>query len=76
MILYMPVKQHLFHPDIGEYVSYGIIAVRLFRIRKQIAFVADVDPSAYRVFILAFRCTLCQLDPIHLMDVVEDFLCS
>jgi len=76
MIFYLPVKQHLFHPDIGDYISYGIAAVRLFHGWGRISFVADVDTSARKVFSLALSCTWWQLDPVHLMDVVEDFLCS
>lgn len=76
MILYLPVRQNLFHSDIGEYLSYGIAAVKPFGSWRQVAFVADVDTSVHRMLLLAFRCTYCQLDPIHLIDVVEDFLCN
>ena len=41
---------------------------------REIAFVSDVSTDRAAVEQLARRCTEGQLDPIHLLDVVEDAL--
>lgn len=76
MILYLPVKQHLFRPDIGSYFSYGIAAVQLLRCSHNSCFMSDVSVSFTKAAALALRCTVGQLDPAQLEDVVEDFLCN
>lgn len=77
MILYFAFKQKLFHSDIGCYTSYGIMAAQVhLRGWKCVAFVPDVSTSMSKTVTLAIRCTVGKLDPIHLLDVVEDFLCG
>lgn len=76
MILYLPVRQHLFHPDIGNYTSYGIVAIPILNCGQSSCFVSDVSVSFAKVAALALRCTVGQLDPTQLEDVVEDFLCN
>ena len=46
---YRVVCQKLSAPELGPYITYGILAAALAR-----------------------RCTAAQLDPCHLLDVVED----
>lgn len=41
---------------------------------REVAFVSDVSTDRAAVEQLARRCTEGQLDPIHLLDVVEDAL--
>lgn len=76
MILYLPVKQHLFHPDIGCYVAYGIAAVPVLCSGRNPYFVSDISVSFAKVVTLALRCTVGRLDPAQLDDIVEDFLCN
>ena len=60
---YRVVCQKLSAPELGPYITYGILAAR------------DLcDVSLDRAFVeaLARRCTAAQLDPCHLLDVVED----
>lgn len=77
MTLYFAIKQKLFASDIGHYTSYGIMAMRV-RLRgwKCIAFIPDVSASMSKAVVLAMCCTVGQLDPAQLLDVVEDFLCD
>lgn len=76
MFLYIPVKQTLYDPDIGRYVTYGIAAFHLgWGLCVKKTNVNDVSLSFREVASLAARCTLGQLDPIHLIDVCEDFVC-
>lgn len=77
MVLFLPVKQKLYRPDIGAYSSYGIAGVLLRRGRwRRAAFVPDVSVSFGEAALLAWRCTAGQLDPKQLTDVAEDFVCK
>ena len=70
MFLYLPVKERLNSPYIGDYCSFGIAAYKIpSMLRKPVAFVSDISVDKSRVRRLAFRCTCGQLDPIHLTDV-------
>lgn len=69
MYKYIVVEEHLEHPDIGTYTSYGIKAMRG---TEAVEFVSDVSVDKTFVEALARCCTDLQLDPIHLFDVVED----
>ncbi len=69
MYLYITVEEHLEHPDIGTYTSYGIKAMKG---TDELMFVSDVSVDRTFVENLARCCTELQLDPMHLFDVVED----
>ena len=43
MIFYLPVKQQLFHPDIGSYATYGIMAISILGRKRKTCFVSDVS---------------------------------
>jgi len=63
--------------DLGTYRTYGILAYRWDKDRWICcAALSDVSPSRTRVQDLVDRCSVGQLDPIHLPDVVTDFLNS
>ena len=58
---------------IYKYTSYGILAARDLRGCQQVVqFISDVSLDRAFVEALARRCTAAQLDPCHLLDVVED----
>lgn len=75
MFLYVPIRECLCSPLTGPYRSTGI---RVFCVSakklKEVTFIADVSCVELEVTNLAFLCTAGQLDPIHLTDVIEDFL--
>lgn len=53
--------------------TYGILAARDLRGCQQVVqFISDVSLDRALVEALARRCTAAQLDPCHLLDVVED----
>lgn len=73
LTVYLVVKESLFLPYAGRYVSYGIKAVDVTENTQiDIVFVSDISMYLEIVLDIAQRCTLFQLDPIHLMDVIED----
>ena len=64
---YRVVCQKLSAPELGPYITYGILAARdLCGCQQVVQFISDVSLD------LARRCTAAQLDPCHLLDVVED----
>ena len=60
MVLYLAIKQRLYHADIGP--------LR----RKPAVFIPDVTTDRREARHLARLCTVGQLDPNQLCDVVED----
>ena len=73
MVLYLPVKQQLYKDDLGDYLSFGIAAWNFPPLqRKPCVFIPDVTPDRKLAVRLAWRCTVGQLDPKQLIDVVED----
>ena len=70
---YRVVCQKLSAPELGPYTTYGILAARDLRGCQQVVqFISDVSLDRAFVEALARRCTAAQLDPCHLLDVVED----
>ena len=75
MFLYQVIEQTLYHVDIGSYISYGLRAISLsYGVFRKITEVYDVSTDRRAVALLAEQCTKEQLYPVHLMDVIEDFL--
>ncbi len=75
MFLYLPVKQQLYQEDLGIYTSYGIAAWELPTMhRAPCIFVPDVTPDRRAAVLLSRQCTVGQLDPKQLKDVIEDFI--
>lgn len=75
MYLYLPFREHLFHPDLGAYDSYGILALWQTHtgwVRE--AYIPDVTPSRACIRDLCRRYIKAQLMPCHLMDVLQDEL--
>ena len=75
MFLYLPVEESLFSPVIGNYCSFGIRVVSINSDTvEDIEFISDVSVSKHLVFSLSLTFTLEQLDPVHLLNVIEDSL--
>ena len=68
---YVPVQETLKSEELGTYVTYSL-SVRT--IEEEIAFVSDVSTDYEEIEQLAALCTIKELDPIHLEDVIQDFL--
>ena len=69
--LYEAVRHTVISEEIGTYDTYGI---RASEGGIELIFVSDVSTDGEAVERLATTCTVEQLDPIHLGDVIEDFL--
>lgn len=68
---YIPVKEDLFSRELGHYISFGIEALEHGSLCRRIS---DISTDEDFVAALARKCTSGQLDPIHLLDVIEDSL--
>lgn len=64
---YRVVCQKLSAPELGPYITYGILAARdLCGCQQVVRFISDVSLDRAFVEALARRCTAAQLDPCHL----------
>ena len=74
---YAAVRQVRRLEDVGRYVTYGLFAYRKQSgVWRVVAGISDVSTERQAVRRLARVCTEGNLDPVHLFDVVEDFLGS
>ena len=71
LFLYLPIRERLSSDEFGEYVTYGIKALRNTR---KIIFISDISPSFSFAVSICLKFTLMQLSPIHLLDVLNDIL--
>lgn len=58
--------------DCGSYVTYGIEYLG----QEERVAVSDISLDKDEVQSLADLCNELELDPIHLLDVAEDFVCE
>lgn len=72
---YLVIPELCSHPDCGEYTSYGIHALQCQPGQNQmVTIVHDISTKQNFVEQLAARFTKYQLSPLHLKEVIEDFL--
>ncbi len=77
MMRYEVMEERLYSPDAGWYTGYGIRACRQTGDRLEpVLTVSDISLSREQVTGLAERCTKGQLAPVHLKEVIDDFLCG
>lgn len=69
--VYVSTKESLVSDELGAYISYGISALSN---GQEVSFISDVSTDPEVALRFARVCTECQLDPIHLPDVIEDLL--
>ena len=74
MFVYRCVAEHLNHPELGNYDTFGIVADEVIEGKTMGRVLAAVeDVSADSAFV-ARKCTELQLEPSQLQDVIEDAL--
>ncbi len=71
MFRYTTVEEEFNDADLGHYVSYGICVTED---DNSILTVSDMSTNRDLVDKLVGLCNEHQLDPIHLLDVIEDAL--
>ena len=68
---YEVIREELHSDELGDYVTYGIQMSAENNVLKMIS---DVSTNREYVKELVQRCNSEQLDPIHIDDVVSDFI--
>lgn len=63
---YELVETAIIHEDIGSYIGYGI--------RNGTDVVTDISVDKPKVEFLVERMNANEVSPLHMMDIVEDFL--
>ena len=72
---YHIIAERYIHPDIGVYRSYGIHAFEIIgKLIRPIAQMHDITTIQAEVETLVQLCNAYQLSPVHLSDVVADFI--
>ena len=66
---YIPQQEELKSDELGTYTTYG---VKVFENESEVKYISDVSLDKHFVSELCRKCTEGQLEPIHLMDIIED----
>lgn len=75
MLKYRVFEEKLISDEIEVYVSYGLKCYNVSNENEEcVASISDISTDRSFVERLAEKCTEGQLFPIHLLDVVEDFI--
>ena len=75
VFIYQVFEEALTSKDNRNYISYGIIGFyATYGVHKEVVRASDVCSDKEKLIHLANMCTKYQLYPIHLMDVIEDFI--
>ncbi len=72
MYLYVPLEEHLHSNEIEDYISFGLILKD--ENGKELNRISDISNDSSFVTELCRIFNMYQLSPIHLLDVIEDFL--
>ena len=68
---YKTVREKLNSDELGSYVTYGII---IYKNKELLKYISDVSTIKRDVQDLVRRCNEEQLDPIHIEEVISDYL--
>ena len=71
MYQYILVEEHATDPDIGQFITYGI---ELRRNGELLEAEHDVDTDRRLVACIAALCAAEQVEPVHLRDVIRNFI--
>lgn len=75
MFQYLPIENEIVSPYIGRYQAFGLYVLNIQDgIETEVMHLPDISTDFSFVLRLADILTRKQLDPIHLLDVIEDFL--
>lgn len=75
MYLYQVIREKQYNVDIGAYFSFGIkIYYIKDRVVQEACTISDISIDEKKIRELAAACNIHQLSPLHIFDVIEDFL--
>ena len=77
MYIYFLKREQLYRRNIGHYIGYGIGVYRRFNGREYlIRYIPDVFTERRFAEKMVRNCNALQLEPIHLEEIIEEFLCE
>ncbi len=77
MYFYSIFSERRSNEDVGEYTSYGIaVYFASYGIYREKARISDITQNKRELSELCALCTRSQLSPLHIFDVIEDFVFS
>lgn len=75
MYRYSIIKEKLYTPESGNYVSYGICVYLISKNKnKEIAHISDVFLEKKDAVNFINLCNHLELDPVHLYEAIENSL--
>lgn len=75
MFQYLPIENEIISPYLGNYQTFGLRVCRIDTyIDEEIMCLPDISTDYFFVLRLAELFTRKQLDPLHLLEVLEDLL--
>ena len=75
MFRYLPIEREALSPDLGPYRAFGLRVLRSAGEEdREVMILPDVSTDFAFTLRLASLFTRKQLDPLHLLDVLEDLL--
>lgn len=75
MYRYLPIESKAFSPYLGSYQTFGLRVLRTEGdTEEEVMILPDVSTDFAFTLRLASLFTTKQLDPLHLLDVLGDFL--
>lgn len=75
MYRYLPIESKAFSPYLGSYQTFGLRVLRTEGdVEEEVMILPDVSTDFAFTLRLASLFTTKQLDPLHLLDVLGDFL--
>lgn len=75
MFLYLPIENEMDSPYLGKYRAFGLRVLRNEADQdRELMVLPDISTDFGFILRLASLFTRKQLDPLHLLDVLEDML--
>ena len=72
MFRYLPFKENMHSDELGDYITFGIKAFNPSGCET--ICISDVSVNEAFVTDLCRKCMDAQLNPIHLLEVIEDYI--
>lgn len=74
MFEYLPIESKLTSPELGTYQTFGLRVLDHRSQTEEVIVIRDISTDRSFVAHLAYVYNRNQLDPVHLLDVLEDLL--
>ena len=73
MFIYKLLEKEHYHPDTGRYKSFGISIYRA-ESNEDLITIDDIFTNRNEAEKLVKKCIINEVSPIHIMDIIEDYI--